>query len=67
MFPIAIHGFLTKRVHQAIFRLVIFFCWVCSTNVDVRDLDLMRTKSSIMTFVKINQNVTTPFATIGNL
>jgi hypothetical protein len=67
MLPIAIRGFVTKWVHQVVFRLVRFFCWVCSKNVDVKDLDLMRTKSSIMTLIEISQNVTTPFVTIGNL
>ncbi len=49
------------------FRLVRLFHWVCFKNVDVRDLDLMKIKSGIVTLVEINQNVTTPFATIGNL
>jgi hypothetical protein len=48
MLPIAIHGFVTEGVHQAMFRLARFFCWVCSKNVDVRDLDFMKTESTIV-------------------
>jgi hypothetical protein len=48
MLPIAIRGFVTEGVHQAVFRLARLFRWVCSKNVDVRDLDLMRIKSTIV-------------------
>jgi len=48
MLPIAIRGFITEGVHQAMFRLARFFCWVCSKNVDVRDLDLRRIESAIV-------------------
>jgi len=37
--PIAIRGFVTKGVCQAVFKLARFFHWVCSKNVDVRDLE----------------------------
>jgi hypothetical protein len=36
MLPIAICGFVTKMVHQTMFKLVKLFCWVCSKNVDVK-------------------------------
>jgi hypothetical protein len=49
MLPIAIRGFVTEGVHQAMFRLARLFRWVCSKNVDVRDLDLMRIESAIVT------------------
>jgi hypothetical protein len=48
MLPTTICGFVTKRVCQPMFRLARFFRWVCSKNVDVRDLDLMRIESAIM-------------------
>jgi hypothetical protein len=48
MLPIAIRGFVTKGVCQAMFKLVRLFCWVCSKNVDVRDLDLMMTEPTIV-------------------
>jgi hypothetical protein len=67
MLPIVTRGFKTKGVPQVVFRLVRLFHWVCFENVDVRDLDLMSIKFGIMTLVEINQNVTTSFATIGNL
>jgi hypothetical protein len=48
MLPIAICGFVTERVRQAVFRLAKFFRWFCSKNVDVRDLDLMKIESTIL-------------------
>jgi hypothetical protein len=48
MLPIAINGFVTEGVHQTMFKLAKFFCWVCSKNVDVRDLDFMKTESTIV-------------------
>jgi hypothetical protein len=48
MLPIAIRGFVTEGVCQAMFRLARLFCWVCSKNVDVRDLDLMRIEFAIV-------------------
>jgi hypothetical protein len=45
MLPIAIRGFVTKGVHQAMFKLARLFCWVCSKNVD---LDFMKIKSTIV-------------------
>jgi hypothetical protein len=48
MLPIAIRGFVTKRVHQVVFKLVRLFRCVCSKNVDGGDLDLMRTELAIM-------------------
>ncbi len=48
MLPIAICGFVIERVCQTMFKLMRLFCWVCSKNVDVRDLDLMKKKSTIM-------------------
>jgi hypothetical protein len=48
MLPIAIRGFVTEGVCQAVFRLARFFRWVCSKNVDVRDLDLMKIESVIL-------------------
>jgi len=48
MLPIAIHGFVTEGVHQAVFKLARLFCWVCSKNVDVRDLDLMEIEFAIV-------------------
>jgi hypothetical protein len=35
--------------------------------VDVKDLDFMRIEYGIVTLVEISQNVTTPFATIGDM
>ncbi len=49
MLPIAIHGFVTEGVCQSMSKLARFFRWVCSKNVDIRDLDLMKKKSAIMT------------------
>jgi hypothetical protein len=46
MLPIAICGFVIKGFCQAVFKLARHFCWVCSKNVDVRDLDFMRIKFS---------------------
>jgi hypothetical protein len=48
MLPIAIRGFVTEGVCQAVFKLVRLFHWVCSKNVDVKDLDLMRTELAIV-------------------
>jgi hypothetical protein len=48
MLPIAIRRFVIKGVRQAVFRLDRFFRWVCSKNVDVKDLDLMRIESTIV-------------------
>jgi hypothetical protein len=48
MLPIAIRGFVTKGVCQVVFKLARFFRWVCSKNVDVRDLDLMKIESAIV-------------------
>jgi hypothetical protein len=48
MLPIAIRGFVTKGVCQAMFRLARLVHRVCSKNVDVRDLDLMRIESAIV-------------------
>jgi hypothetical protein len=48
MLPIAIRGFVIEGVRQAVFRLARLFHWVCSKNVDVRDLDLMKIKSAIV-------------------
>jgi len=48
MLPIAIHGFVIKGVCQTVFRLARLFHWVCSKNVDVRDLDIMRIKFTIV-------------------
>jgi hypothetical protein len=48
MLPIAIRGFVTEGVCQAVFRLARLFRWVCSKNVDVRDLDLMKIESAIV-------------------
>jgi hypothetical protein len=48
MLPIAIRGFVTKGVHQVVFRLAKLFRWVCSKNVDVRDLDLMKIEFAIV-------------------
>jgi hypothetical protein len=48
MLPIAIHGFVTNGLRKAMFRLARLFRWVCSKNVDVRDLDLMRIESAIV-------------------
>jgi len=48
MLPITIRGFVTEGVCQAMFRLARLFRWVCSKNVDVRNLDLMRTKFAIV-------------------
>jgi hypothetical protein len=54
MLPIAIRGFVIKGVRQAVFRLDRFFRWVCSKNVDVKDLDLMRIESTIvMSFLEM--------------
>jgi hypothetical protein len=35
--------------------------------VDVKDLDFMRIEYGIVTLVEISQNVTIPFATIGDM
>jgi hypothetical protein len=48
MLPIAIRGFVTEGVRQVVFKLARLFRWVCSKNVDVRDLDLMRIESAIV-------------------
>ncbi len=48
MLPIAIRGFVTEKVRQAVFKLVRLFRWVCSKNVDVRDLDLMKIEFAIV-------------------
>jgi hypothetical protein len=48
MFPIAIRGFVIEGICQSMFRLVRLFRWVCSKNVDVRDLDLIRIESTIV-------------------
>jgi hypothetical protein len=48
MLPIAICGFVTEGVRQVVFRLAKLFRWVCSKNVDVRDLDLMMIKFAIV-------------------
>jgi hypothetical protein len=48
MLPITIRGFVTEGVHQAVFKLARFFCWVCSKNVDVKDLDFMKIESAIV-------------------
>jgi hypothetical protein len=48
MLPIAIRGFVIEGVRQIVFRLAKLFRWVCSKNVDVRDLDLMRTKFAVV-------------------
>jgi hypothetical protein len=48
MLPIAIRGFVREGVCQAMFRLARLVHWVCSKNMDVRDLDLMKTKFAIM-------------------
>jgi len=48
MLPIAICGFVIEGFCQVVFRLAKLFRWVCSKNVDFRDLDLMRIKFAIM-------------------
>ncbi len=48
MLPIAIRGFVTEEVCHVMFKLARLVCWVCSKNVDIRDLDLMKTESAIM-------------------
>jgi len=48
MLPIAIRGFVIEGVCRVVFRLARFFRWVCSKNVDVRDLDLMKIEFAIM-------------------
>jgi len=48
MLPIAIYGFVIEGFCQVVFRLVKLFHWVCSKNVDVRDLDLKRIKFAIV-------------------
>jgi hypothetical protein len=48
MFPIVIHGFVIEGICQSMFRLVRLFHWVCSKNVDVRDLDLIRIEFAIV-------------------
>jgi hypothetical protein len=48
MLPIAIHGFVTEGVCQAMSKLARLFCWVCSKNMDVRDLDHMKKESAIV-------------------
>jgi hypothetical protein len=67
MLPIAIRGFVTKGVPQVVFKLTRLFHWVCFKNVDVKDLDFMRIEYGIVTLVEISQNVTIPFATIGDM
>jgi hypothetical protein len=48
MLPVTICGFVIEGVRKIVFRLAKLFHWVCSKNVDVRDLDLMRTKSAVV-------------------
>jgi hypothetical protein len=67
MLPIALRGFVTKGVPQVVFKLTRLFHWVCFKNVDVKDLDFMRIEYGIVTLVEISQNVTIPFATIGDM
>jgi hypothetical protein len=46
MLPIAIRGFVIEGVCQAMFKLARLFHWVCSKNVDIRDLDFMKKESA---------------------
>jgi hypothetical protein len=48
MLPIAIRGFVIEGVHQFVFKLARLFRWVCSKNVDIRDLNLMRIESAVV-------------------
>jgi len=48
MLPIAIRGFVIEGVYQVVFRLARLFHWVCSENVDVRDLDIMMIEFAIV-------------------
>jgi len=48
MLPIAKRGFVIEEVCQVVFRLARLFHWVCSENVDVRNLDIMMIEFAIM-------------------
>ncbi len=61
MLPIAIGGFVTKGVRQAMFRLATLFHWVCSKNVDVRDLDLMKIEFTIVMMSLLEMQLPTSF------